>query len=150
MKKINITTIAATAMLLSATLSSCSTEDPVGKWDPMKWKTEVKTIKEDGQTFTEVPAEGGTYEYTCKNYSSMWLYNVVEEKKFNDYYNSQDTKVYENKDLQKHFDCPAASVNINEAHLTVTIKPNTTGKRRFIETSVSVGDTGNTFKYRQE
>ena len=35
------------------------------------------------------------------------------------------------------------------AHLAVTIKPNTTGQRRFIEIDVSVGDTGKTFRYRQ-
>lgn len=146
MKRINI---AATAIMLSAILASCSSEEPVGIWEPMKWKTEVKTVKEDGKTFTEVPAEGGTYEYTCKNYSSMWLYNVFEAKKFDDHF-STDTKVYENSGQKKHFDCPVAKVDIDEAHLTVTIKPNTTGKRRFIEMEVSVGDTGNTFKYRQE
>ena len=148
MKKTYIATIAATAMLLAATLSSCSSEEPDGLWDPMKWKTEVKVVKEDGQTFTEVPAKGGTYEYTCKNYNRMWFYHVVEAKQFNGY-NTPDAKVYENTDHLKRFDCPAASVDIDGPHLAVTIKPNTTGQRRFIEIDVSVGDTGKTFRYRQ-
>lgn len=141
-KKTFATTLLATTLLSSIALSSCSKDD--GDWDPMKWRTEVKTVKDEGTRFVQVPAEGGTYVYKCKNYDGFWLAEVNEEENGN-------TKVYWSEHFtdNHNFSSAATNVNITGNTLTVTIKPNDTKKTRYVEVTVTAGDIFDTFKYKQ-
>lgn len=60
------------AFLTVAGLTACTDDD--GDWERMKWKTEVKM--ENGHVIS-VPAEGGTYQFTCQNYS-IWFSTLQE------------------------------------------------------------------------
>lgn len=142
----------AALMSAAATLSSCSRED--GDWDPMEWRTGVRNVKEDGMRLVVVPQTGGTYEYTCRNYKSFWLEYVIEttEKptgnlwQFNGLYNT-----YRHEDTNPlHISSPATEVNANDNKLSISVKPNDTGKTRYIMVTVTAGDIFDQFIYRQE
>lgn len=145
---ISLTTLLATA----ATLSSCTSED--GDWDPMKWKTEVKSVKKDGVNYVLVPQAGGTYEYTCCNYKSFWLEDVIEStetptgnpwqfKGLYDIYRRKDDNLY-------NISSPSTEVSVKDTKLIITVKPNDTGKPRYIKVTVSAGDIFSDFSYKQE
>ena len=145
---ISLTILLATA----ATLSSCTSED--GDWEPMIWKTEVKSMKKDGMNYVLVPQTGGTYEYTCRNYKSFWLEDVIEStetptgnpwqfKGLYDIYQRKDDNLY-------NISSPATEVNANDDKLSISVKPNDTGKTRYIMVRVSAGDIFDQFLYRQE
>ena len=59
-----------------AGLVSCG-DEPDGKWDKMKWKSLSGLTKENGVYI--VPADGGTYAFECKNYSSPWLSGILAD-----------------------------------------------------------------------
>ena len=145
---ISLTTLLATA----ATLSSCTSKD--GDWDSMIWKTEVKSMKKDGVKYVLVPQTGGTYEYTCRNYKSFWPEVVIESTEmptgnpwqFEDLYD-----IYQRKDDNFYnISSPSTEVSVKDAKLTITVKPNDTGKTRYIMVTVSAGDIFDKFIYRQE
>lgn len=134
--------VSASVLASSLTLVSCSKDD--GDWDPMRWKTEVKTVKDEGTRFVQVPAEGGTYVYMCKNYKGFWLSDITEEQ-------NGIKKVYNQEYSTDRYNCssPAANVSIAGNTLTVTIKPNTTKETRYVAVEVTAGDIFDTFKYKQ-
>lgn len=140
-KKLFATIILATTLLSSITLSSCTKDD--GDWDPMRWRTEVKTVKDEGIRLVQVPAEGGTYVYKCKNYNRFWIADVTEEE------NGIKKVYYHDTDDMNKCSSPATDVNITDNTLTVTIKPNDTKKTRYVEVTVTAGDIFDTFKYKQ-
>ena len=137
--KLFATTLLATTLLSSIALSSCSKDD--GDWDPMKWRTEVKTVKDNGTRLVQVPSKGGTYVYKCRNYNGFWLSDIKETE-------DGSTKVHYNTD-RHYFSSPVTDVNITGNTLTVTIKPNETKKTRYVEVTVTAGDIFDTFKYKQ-
>ena len=62
-------------------IASCSKED--GDWDPMKWKAEVPVKAVDG-TYN-VSADGGTFKFSCRNYSSIWFVgakDIIENESY--------------------------------------------------------------------
>ena len=61
------TTLLATTLLASIAMYSCSKDD--GDWDQMRWRTEVKIVKDNGTRLVQVPSKGGTYVYKCRNYN---------------------------------------------------------------------------------
>lgn len=136
------TTLLATTLLSPVTLSSCSKDD--GDWDPMKWRTETKTVKEEGTRLVQVPAEGGTYVYKCRNYNSFWLSDITEEENSN-------VKHYYRENFTDMYNCslPFSDTSITGNTLTITIKPNETKKTRYVAVTVTAGDIFDTFKYKQ-
>lgn len=62
--------------LLAFCLASCSSEEPIGRFHPMKWNTPRELAKVNGNDFL-VPDSGGTYTFTCTNYNWLSLHYVV-------------------------------------------------------------------------
>lgn len=63
------------AVLLMAVLigaASCGKDEPDGMWAEMKWDDKSGLTKENGVYI--VPANGGTYTFTCQNYKP-WISN---------------------------------------------------------------------------
>lgn len=123
------------AALFAATFASCSKDD--GDWDPMKWRTDVKTAS-DG--YVEVPAEGGTYVFKCKNYSGFWICDALEtvgaDERFFDDQGGNVTTTW-------------ATISAADGKLTVSIEPNTTASSRLLNVTVTAGDIFDYFKFRQ-
>lgn len=65
-------------LLILSMLVNVSCESRDGDWESMKWKTDAKMNKE---RIINVPVSGGTYVFTCKNYSRFWLSVVIEDNK---------------------------------------------------------------------
>ena len=74
--------VIALAMLAVLSLSSCDKQD--GDWDSMVWKAEVPMVIDDG--VYDVSDRGGTFTFTCRNYSKPWIEGAVsgEEHYFPD------------------------------------------------------------------
>lgn len=128
-------------LIIQLFLSSCTEED--GKWEPMKWRSEVKKSS-DG--YYQVSPDGGTFVFQCKNYSLFWPIEVKEseeggiEKSFrSEYNNSQITSIKSDWLTAK---CEGSK-------LTVTIQPTTSKCCRFFKLSIEAGDVGDDFCFKQ-
>lgn len=131
--KFSYTTITVLSVLFF--ISSCTCTSKEGEWDPMKWKTDVKMTKDHS---ISVPSEGGTYLFSCKNYSGIWLsgVNVNEERQeIIDFHKSEGD--------WGHVFC-------EQNTLSVTILPNHTGKLRIISVGPTAGDIFDYFTFKQE
>ena len=62
-------------LIIPLFLSSCTEED--GKWEPMKWRSEVK---KSSNGYYQVSPDGGTFVFQCKNYSLFWPIEVKESE----------------------------------------------------------------------
>lgn len=114
----------------------------VGDWDEMKWLTDVKTAS-DG--YVEVPAEGGTYVFTCKNYSGFWLSDATEVV-------GTSKQIYyprEGGNDVFNIETSWATISSADAKLTVSIEPNTTANSRQLNVVVTAGDIFDYFNFRQ-
>ena len=111
-------------------VSSCG-DEPDGKWDKMKWKDLSGLTKENGIYI--VPADGGTYAFECKNYSSPWLSGIFDN----------DVNVYPNaSQYDPHaFTGDWFSVLCDHATVTVTIQPlDESTDSRSLHVGVTAGD----------
>lgn len=64
------------ALAAAFVLTACN-NDKDGDWDPMNWeKNSYSTTKVDGKKYIQVPQQGGTYTFSCKNYEGFWLSSV--------------------------------------------------------------------------
>lgn len=122
------------ALLIVAGLTACSDDD--GDWNPMKWKTDVKMAK--GHVVS-VPVDGGTYQFTCKNYGSFWFSGIYEDGIYVEegYYDA-------NLIIGKW-----SRMTADKRVLTVEISPNDSGKQRTVEGGVTVGDAFDDFTFNQ-
>ena len=114
-----------------ACLVSCGDDEPIGLWDKMKWKDLSGLTKENGIYI--VPADGGTYAFECKNYSSPWLSGIVDN----------DVNVYPNaSQYDPHaFTGDWFSVLCDHATVTVTIQPlDESTDSRSLHVGVTAGD----------
>lgn len=130
------------AVLFATVFASCS-DDVDGKWEKMKWSTDVKTAN-DG--YVEVPEDGGTYVFTCKNYPDFWLVYLYEAEGTN------VQKTYtgdENSSDYMHINGTWATVKSEDSKLYVTIEPNTTENGRVFSLTVTAGDIFDYFNFRQ-
>ena len=114
-------------------LTACSNED--GDWDPMDWKNDVKMEKKHS---ISVPMEGGTYQFSCKNYS-FWFYALQE-------YGANVELEY---DDVHHIHGEWVTADVENDVLTVTISPNDTGKQRAAVVGVTAGDVFDSFTFNQ-
>lgn len=130
-------------------LASCSEKD--GDWDPMKWgKTTYTTTKIDGKKYIQVPAQGATYTFSCKNYPSFWL-SVVNIKTSG--YGFTVEKHLENNSFgndwyPQHMSSDGITVDIDGAEMTVTI--DYSDARRVYEVGITAGDIFDTFRFIQQ
>jgi hypothetical protein len=59
-------------------LLSCGEEDKlIGEWDAMVWKAENPVVQTTSNIY-DVSADGTSFTFTCKNYSSAWFYGANE------------------------------------------------------------------------
>lgn len=136
------------ALAAAFVLTACDDKD--GDWDPMKWeKTSYPYTKIEGKKYIEVPQQGGTYTFTCKNYDGFWLYAV-----------NIKTSGY-GFTVEKHLENNSFGNDWNEHHMqsdgcTVDIEGNTmtvsfdyTDATRSYEVGITGGDIFDTFRFIQ-
>ena len=137
-------TLIITALTV-ATFTSCDDEvngkEVDGKWDPMKWKTEVNMGKEHQ---VQVPAKGGTYTFTCTNYFP-WLADLEINGKFIHPEEIDDDVITNYHRI--NYDWFSAEASGQE--LTVTIAPNTASETRSGRLCVTAGDIFDYFTFTQ-
>lgn len=134
MKKIKIWRL---AFMMLAVVFSCDRQD--GNWDSMLWKAEDPMVIDNG--IYDVSDRGGTFTFTCRNYSRPWIENAVSvegyhypERKNNDY----------NTILTDWF-----KAEIVGKKLTVSFEPNMESRDQFLSLTVTAGDIFYTFKFKQ-
>lgn len=138
-KKMKKKMLLAMLLFLPLLMSSCSKED--GDWDPMKWKTEVKTSS-DG--YINVPPEGGTLTFWCVNYGSFWLCNVIESED-----GKTDKTSFEGTGNRDSIKSNWMTATSEGNKLTITVEPTTSDGNRFMELDVENGDIFDQFKIKQ-
>lgn len=134
------------AVIFAATFAGCSNSHIDGDWEPMKWTTDVNTTSGG---YVEVPNEGGTYVFTCKNYSGIWLSHATE-------ITGNEKNIFyagEQKDANGAYDfnnitTTWAAIKSEEGKLIVTIAPNETATSRTLEVVVTAGDVFDYFEFR--
>ena len=120
------------SMILLA-LTSCENENWI-EWTPMSFVCEETTIDNSGNI--SIPAEGGTYHIKCINYEQIdFNYNSLIE---------DDIEMDTEKSLPKYeLNGNWTKVMLKGNILTVTIKPNDSGKeRRTVLLTYFLGATG--------
>lgn len=118
-----------------AGLTACS-EELDGDWPPMEWKTDVNMGK--GHTIS-VPADGGTFLFTCTNYGGFWLSDIYEGGQF-----MEPTPPDYEKIAWKW-----GSVEVKKNVMTVVISPNESGTERSVKISPTAGDIFDHFTFNQ-
>ena len=140
-----------TALFLSIFAAACHSDEPVGAWEPMKWQHESITLKtEEKKTFT-VPKEGRTFQFKCKNYNVLWFSDVTE--KINNTtvrYDISSVNANLPKNDNKHIYGNFSASSIKDNILTVTINPNNSGVKRYIDVAVTAGDVFDNIYFEQE
>ncbi|MBR6997456.1 MAG: BACON domain-containing protein [Prevotella sp.] len=127
------------AFAMLATLASCSSDAPVGKWDAMVWKAEVPVRATDG-VYT-VPEAGAEFTFTCQNYSSPWIENALSG---GNYYFPQDKA----GDFH-HISAGWFRAEMSGKRLTVVFEANETAEERLLTLTVTAGDIFHTFRFKQ-
>lgn len=118
MSKLKNVTFAALLLVLLSTLFSCS-KDTVDELHraTFKWTTDYTG---DPRNIT-VPAEGGTYKLVCADYQTLRFANMAAEESAAQY----GDKVISTAIMGRWY-----TAELTGNTLTITIKPNTTGKKR--------------------
>jgi hypothetical protein len=130
-----------TLSLIMLGLSSCNNDDRFD-WSPMKWRTETVVATPSVVKTITVPKEGGTFTFTCKNYSRIWLTEITEKTATG--YDKYTTA----KDINNvSISWMTASINGNT--VTVEIKPNDK-EERSADVGVTAGDIFDTFRFNQK
>lgn len=118
MNKLKNVTFATLLLVLLTTLFSCS-KDTVDELHraTFKWTTDYTG---DPRNIT-VPAEGGTYKLVCADYQTLRFANMAAEESAAQY----GDKVISTAIMGRWY-----TAELTGNTLTITIKPNTTGKKR--------------------
>lgn len=126
-------------VLIAAT--SCSKDEPDGKWDEMEWKVPSGIVQLDDGVF-RVPVSGGSFTFTCENYEP-WIVSITEHK--------EDTSVeYVMRKNEHAFEGEWYSVNCAKKNVTFTFNPLSEGGVRALEITFTAGDIFCTFMLVQE
>lgn len=138
-----------TALFISIFTISCTSDEPIGRWESMKWKYEGVSLRTKTKKVFTVTKKGGTYHFKCKNYGDFWLCAV--EEKVNNTVNTYDGQNFD-KTFPKSDQIYGGwtTANIKENVLTVTIAPNKTNTKRYVTVEVSAGDIFDQFYFEQE
>lgn len=127
------------ALMVLTVLTACDFVEKDGDWDPMVWKIENSDEKTD--VIHEIPAEGGTIAFTCKNYSAPWITGAADEEK--QYYPPLEHDNY------RTIVTDWFKVDMVGNKLEVTFEANTTEKVRPLRLVVTAGDIFYTFGFKQ-
>ena len=127
------------ALMVLFVLAACDFVEKVGDWDPMVWTVDNSDEKTD--IIHEIPAEGGTISFTCKNYSSPWIVIAADEEK--QYFPPRENDNY------RIIVTDWFKADMVGNKLQVTFKANTTEKERPLRLAVTAGDIFYTFGFKQ-
>ena len=129
--------VIALAMLAVLSLSSCDKQD--GDWDSMVWKAEVPMVIDDG--VYDVSDRGGTFTFTCRNYSKPWIEGAVSGEEH--YFPDREKNDYHTIMA----DWFKAEIVGNK--LTVFFEPNKESREHILSLTVTAGDIFHTFTFKQ-
>ena len=138
MNKLKNVTFATLLLVLLTTLFSCS-KDTVDELHraTFKWTTDYTG---DPRNIT-VPAEGGTYKLVCTNYQTLRFASVSVD----------DSSVTSGEVvILTGIVSEWSSATLTGNTLTITIKPNTTGKRRKVNFWLRADDAVDRVEITQE
>ena len=138
MNKLKNITSAALLLVLLSTLFSCS-KDTVDELHraTFKWTTDYTG---DPRNIT-VPAEGGTYKLVCTNYQTLRFANMAAD----------DSSVTSGEVvILTGIVSEWSSATLTGNTLTITIKPNSTGKKRKINFWLRADDAVDRVEITQE
>ena len=127
------------ALMVLTVLAACDFVEKDGDWDPMVWTVDNSDEKTD--IIHEIPVDGGTISFTCKNYSAPWLVGAADEER--QYEPPRDEGNYHTI-VTEWF-----KVDMEGNKLQVTFKANTTEKERPLRLAVTAGDIFYTFGFKQ-
>lgn len=138
MNKLKIVTFVALLLVLLSTLFSCS-KDTVDELHraTFKWTTDYTG---DPRNIT-VPADGGTYKLVCADYQTLRFANMAAEESAAQY----GDKVISTGIMGRWY-----TAELTGNTLTITIKPNTTGKKRKVNFWLRADDAVDRVKITQE
>ncbi len=127
------------ALMVLTVLAACDVIEKDGDWDPMVWTVDNSNEKTD--IIHEIPVDGGTLTFTCKNYSSPWLEGAADGLR--QYFPPREDNNYHTivTDWFK--------VEMVGNKLHVTFEANTTEKERPLRLLVTAGDIFYTFGFKQ-
>ena len=140
-----------TALFISIFTISCTSDEPIGKWESMKWKYEGVSLRTKTKKVFTVTKKGGTYHFKCKNYGGFWLCAV--EEKVNNTVNTYDGQNFDKtfpKSDQHNIYGGWTTANIKENVLTITIAPKKTNTKRYTTVEVTAGNIFDQFYFEQE
>jgi len=120
-------------------LASCDNDRKIGDWESMNWEAEVQVQEADG--IYQVPTDGGTIVFACRNYSAPWIENA--EYGGNYYSPPREEGIY-NAITADWF-----KAEIVGNKLSVTFDSNENSQARPLKLSVTAGDIFYTFKFKQ-
>lgn len=128
-------------------LTACNDDEIIdGDWPPMEWKTDVKM---DQWLTVTVPAEGGTYRFTCTNYRDFWLSDITEDGiiVWPGFYftNGSEWSDFDWHNVTREWN----SVKVSGSVMTVVVASNETDTPRSLKVVVTAGDIFNTFSFNQ-
>ena len=138
MNKLKNVTFAALLLVLLTTQFSCSknTIDDIHR-ATFKWTTDYTG---DPRNIT-VPADGGTYKLICADYQTLRFANMAVE---------ESAAQYGNKVISTGIVGRWYTAELTGNTLTITIEPNTTGKRRKVNFWLRADDTVDRVEIAQE
>ena len=138
MNKLKNVTFIALLLVLLTTLFSCSknTVDDIHR-TTFKWTSDYTG---DPRNIT-VPAEGGTYKLVCADYETLRFANMAAEESAAQY----GDKVISTGMMGRWY-----TAELTGNTLTITIKPNTTGKIRKLIFGIRADDAVDRVKITQE
>ena len=138
MNKLKNVTFVALLLVLLTTLFSCSknTIDDIHR-TTFKWTSDYTG---DPRNIT-VPAEGGTYKLVCADYQTLRFANMAAEESAAQY----GDKVISTGIMGRWY-----TAELTGNTLTITIKPNTTGKKRKVNFWLRADDAVDRVEITQE
>ena len=138
MNKLKNVTFIALLLVLLTTLFSCSknTIDDIHR-TTFKWTSDYTG---DPRNIT-VPAEGGTYKLVCADYQTLRFANMAAEESAAQY----GDKVISTGIVGRWY-----TAELTGNTLTITIKPNTTGKKRKVNFWLRAEDAVDRVEITQE
>ena len=138
MNKLKNVTFVALLLVLLTTLFSCSknTIDDIHR-TTFKWTSDYTG---DPRNIT-VPAEGGTYKLVCADYQTLRFANMAVE---------ESAAQYGNKVISIGMVGRWYTAELTGNTLTITIKPNTTGKIRKLIFGIRADDAVDRVEITQE
>lgn len=126
-------------------LTACEMSRPDGDWNPMEWShPKYLSARLDGVNYYIVPAEGGTFDFRCKNYTP-WLGDHLFEVNGN-VWHSYDQRTEE--DIWHHYANEWCRIDAKEDSVTIVFDTNT-GSVRKARIGVTGGDIFDNFNFYQ-